>query len=62
MKRKQKELPKERNPFVQHLISKKQGAHGKSKKAVRRDEKAQLRKECFGRVACLTAVSPKHSG
>jgi hypothetical protein len=51
MKTKRKELPKERNPFVQHLVSKKQGAHGKTKKAIRRDEKSQLRKECFGRVA-----------
>ena len=50
MKQKLKELPKERNPFVQHLITKKQGAHGKSKKTVRRDEKADLRKECFGQV------------
>ena len=51
MKKKPKQLPKERNPFVRHLITKKQGAHQKSKKSVRRDEKAQLRKECFGRVA-----------
>jgi hypothetical protein len=53
MKRKQKELPKPRNPFVQHLIGKKQGAHGRTKKAVRRDEKAQLRKECFGQVVII---------
>jgi hypothetical protein len=52
MKRKQKELPKERNPFVQHLINRRGcGAHQKSKKAIRRDEKSQLKKECFGRVA-----------
>jgi hypothetical protein len=52
MKRKQKELPKERNPFVQYLINRKgAGVHQKSKKAQRRDEKAQLRKECFYRVA-----------
>lgn len=50
MKRKQKQ-PKERNPFVQHLIGKKQGAHQKSKKAIRRDEKVSLKKECFGRAA-----------
>lgn len=48
MKQKSKQLPKERNPFVQHLIGKKQGAHQKSKKSVRRNEKAELRKECFG--------------
>lgn len=38
-------LPKERNPFVQHLVSKTGGGyHGKSKKAQRRDDKASLRK------------------
>lgn len=45
MKRNMKaKMPKERNPFVQHLITKKSGAHGKSKKAQRRDDKASLRK------------------
>jgi hypothetical protein len=48
MKRKQKNAPKERNPFVQHLIGKRQGAHQKSKKSLRRDEKAALKKECLG--------------
>lgn len=44
MKLKRKELPKERNPFVQHLISKRGGgAHGRSKKAERRDDKMALR-------------------
>ena len=43
MARKQK-LPKARNPFVQHLITKKSGAHSKSKKAQRRDDKVDLRK------------------
>jgi len=43
MKRKMK-IPKERNPFVQHMIMKKCGAHGKSKKAQRRDDKVSLRK------------------
>jgi len=43
MKRKQK-VPKERNPFVQHLINKRgSGAHGKTKKAERRDDKMALR-------------------
>jgi hypothetical protein len=51
MKTKQVKLKKDRNPFVQHLIGKKQGAHGQSKKAVRRDEKAQLRKEWLDQVA-----------
>ncbi len=51
MKRKQKELPKERNPFVQHLINRKgSGAHQKSKKAIRRDEKVSLKKELFAKV------------
>lgn len=50
MKRKQ-QLPKERNPFVQHLITKKSGAHAKSKKAIRRDDKVALKKECFNKAA-----------
>lgn len=41
---KRKTLPKPRNPFVQHLISKKQGAHQKSYKTVRRDDKVALKK------------------
>ena len=46
MKRKPKELPKARNPFVQHLISKSGGGvHAKSDKAERRDSKMALRKE-----------------
>lgn len=54
MKTKQIKLKKERNPFVQHLINKRGGGvHVKSKKAVRRDEKAQLRKECFGQVVVV---------
>lgn len=44
MAQKKKQLPKQRNPFVQHIITKKSGAHGKSKKAQRRDDKAELRK------------------
>jgi len=52
MKQKQKKLPKERNPFVQHLIGRNGGGiHQKSKKAIRRDEKLQLKKECFDQVA-----------
>lgn len=47
---KKKKLPKERNPFVQHLITKKQGAHQKSKKSQRRDDKIKLKKECFSKV------------
>lgn len=44
-------IKKERNPFVQHLITKKQGAHGKSKKAVRQQEKVQLKKDYLDKVA-----------
>jgi hypothetical protein len=38
-------IPKERNPFVQHLVTKKQGAHQKSKKAQRRDDKIALKRD-----------------
>lgn len=43
MKQKCKELPKARNPFVQHLIKRGSSVHGKSKKAERRDAKMALR-------------------
>lgn len=36
--------PKQRNPFVQHLLTKKQGAHYKTTKAKRRSEKVELKK------------------
>ena len=44
MKRKPKvpKVPKERNPFVAHLATKRSGAHGKSKKAERRAAKVSL--------------------
>ena len=45
MKRKQKELPKQRNPFVEHMRFKVAGAHGKTKKVERRNDKVALRKE-----------------
>lgn len=38
-------LKKERNPFVQHIRVKRSGAHGKSKKALRRAEKISFKKE-----------------
>lgn len=41
MKRK---MPKPRNPFVQHLVVKKQGAHTKSSKAERARSKAELKR------------------
>ena len=50
-------LPKERNPFVQHLLKKKQGAHGKSKKSLRRDFKIELKKETFDKVIAFSKVS-----
>ena len=50
MKQKKKDAPKERNPFVQHLLTKKQGAHGKTKKAIRRAEKVQMQKETFDKA------------
>jgi hypothetical protein len=37
-------IVKERNPFVQHLAKRPSGAHGKSKKIQRRDDKIALRK------------------
>ena len=43
MKRKQKELPKQRNPFVEHMRFKVCGAHRKSKKVQRRDDKMALK-------------------
>ena len=38
-----KSLPKPRNPFVLHLVSKKQGAQTKSKKAQRSRDKIKLK-------------------
>jgi hypothetical protein len=40
MKRK---TPKTRNPYVQHLVKKKQGAHVKSRKAERAKTKQELK-------------------
>lgn len=56
MKAKNKTVPKERNPFVQHLINKRGGGiHQKSKKAVRRQDKMQLKKDCQDKVIRLVA-------
>ena len=41
MKRKLK-VPKERNPFVAHLATRRSGAHGKTRKAERRSAKISL--------------------
>lgn len=52
MKRKQKQLPKPRNPFVQHLINRNGGGiHQKAKKVERQNDKSKLRKEWLGQVA-----------
>ena len=52
MKQKKKQLPKERNPFVQHLINKSGGGiHQKSKKAIRQQDKAQLKKDYLEKAA-----------
>lgn len=40
-------MSKPRDPFVQHLVNKKQGAHSKTKKAERRKEKVKLKKDEF---------------
>ena len=42
MKRKPK-VPKERNPFVAHLMLKRSGTHGKTNKALRKGAKQNLR-------------------
>lgn len=42
MKRKPKELPKPRNPYVLHLSKRPSGAHQKTKKAERRQAKLSL--------------------
>jgi hypothetical protein len=41
----QRTAPKPRDPFVRHIITRKQGAHGKSRKAQRRAAKVSLRAE-----------------
>jgi hypothetical protein len=42
MKRKLK-VPKERNPFVAHLATKRSGPHGKTNKALRKADKQVIR-------------------
>lgn len=41
MKRK---TPKPRNPYIQHLVVKKQGAHSKSRKSERARTKAKIKR------------------
>jgi len=47
---KQKKL-KPRNPYIQHMVTKKQGAHMKSKKAIRRKEKVKVQRDYFNKIA-----------
>ena len=42
---KQKPLPKPRDPFVQHLVKRRSGAHQKPYKVSRRDAKVQMKKD-----------------
>jgi hypothetical protein len=42
---KKTKTPKLRNPFVQHMIKRVAGAHGKSRKAERREAKVTLRRD-----------------
>lgn len=42
---KRKTLPKPRDPFVQHLVKRKSGAHQKPYKVSRRDVKVQIKKD-----------------
>jgi len=55
MKRKKQKMPKERNAVVFQLIKRSgsgSGAHQKSKKAIRRQEKVKLQKQdYFDKVA-----------
>lgn len=47
---KQKSAPKPRNPFVQHLVKKKQGVHAKPYKNERKAIKISLRKEDYSKT------------
>jgi hypothetical protein len=42
---KKQKIPKPRNPFVQHLVKRKTGAHTKPYKIERRDAKALLKQD-----------------
>jgi len=48
---KRKKLPKERNPFVVQMVARKSGAHVKSKKALRRKDKMDLKKRDYCNIA-----------
>ena len=53
---KTKALPKPRDPFVQHLVKKKQGPHGKSYKIHRRNDKVALKKSTDYSDKCVVAL------
>lgn len=40
-----KNVKNQRNPYVQHVKFKKSGPHEKSKKAIRQQEKAKIKKQ-----------------
>ncbi len=42
---KPQKLPKPRDPFVQHMVKRKSGAHQKPYKTARRDAKVQMKKD-----------------
>jgi hypothetical protein len=46
-----KEMPKPRDPFVIHLVAKKQGAHQKSKKNDPCERKSETEKEYLDKAA-----------
>lgn len=48
---KKKKMPKQRNPFVVHMVARKQGSHNESKKGKRSRDKVSLRKECYHKAA-----------
>ena len=52
MKQKPK-IPKERNPFVQQLVTKHSGPHGKTNKALRRAEKIKLMRPTLSKKIIL---------
>lgn len=52
-KSKHKKIPTERNEFVAGMRFRKSGAHGKTKKAIRRSDKVRFNKEPLDQIAGL---------
>lgn len=50
-KKRKTKIPKPRNPFVQHMVVKKQGAQVESKKGKRSRDKVAIRKGCYDQAA-----------